>query len=175
MRKVIVAVGLFFVLSTASVAKAQTRGRFWISSGVGVGSFNGDGVEVGTGLTGYVGGGVHIKQILSLGVEGSIWRKKETFGTSKFTQTHSLGSAVLYFHRRTVGGPFFKGLFGWGHRNVEGSLGKRSESGKQFGLGLGYDFGLGDSFSLRSYLNGSLSDFTGIGTLWEVGVGVAWH
>ena len=69
MRKVIGAVGLFFVLSTASVAKAQTRGRFWISSGVGVGSFNGDGVDVVMGLTGYVGGGLTVQPILLLGVE----------------------------------------------------------------------------------------------------------
>ncbi len=165
-RRLIVLVGLCCLLSSGSV-RAQSRDGFWISAGIGVGSFNGDGLEPVTGLAGYFGGGVHIIEQLSLGVEGSIWKRKAT--------THSLGNAVVYFHRRTAGGPFLKGLFGWGHRNTENSLGKSSESGKALGLGLGYDFSMGDSFSLRAYLNASLADFTGISTLRELGVGVSWH
>ena len=36
------------------------------------------------------------------------------------------------------------------------------------GLGLGYDFGLGDSFSLRGFLNGTLTGFGNVNTLTEL-------
>lgn len=167
MKKIIVAVGLLFGLFTASTVNGQIRDGFWVTSGIGVGSFNGDGLQPVTGPSGYFGGGVFVNERLSLGVEGSLWRRKAT--------THYVGSAVVYVHPRTVGGPFLKGLFGWGRRNSEGVLGRSHENGKALGVGLGYDLDVGVSVSLRAYVNASLTEFTGTSTMRELGVGLSWQ
>ena len=109
---------------------------------------------------------------LSLGVEGSLWRKKENFGTYNLATTQSLVSGAVYFYPSATGGFFLKGVFGWAHLNTEDAAGTSSANGTGLGLGLGYDFGLGESFSLRAFLNGTIT--SGANTLREIGAGVSW-
>jgi hypothetical protein len=162
-------VSAVFALTLASVpddasaqGRPQTREGFFISFGLGGGTFGCEGCsnrESGGAAHLTLGGAVS-PQLLVAG-ELSAWSKEE--GGARLT--HSTAAAILQFYPSAENGFFVKGGLGFSQIEASASGGGFSFSAGDEGLGvtagLGYDIRLGTNFSLSPYLLFVWSNFDG--------------
>ena len=172
MTRIIMVVGIFFAL-TANSADAQSREGFWIGFGLGGGSYTEDAIsDRYTGGVGYLKLGTTLNEKFLLGVESNAWVKE----IARIDTSHTNFSAVAYFYPSATGNFFLK--LGLGFASWEASVGGLaiSETGGGGVFGLGYDFRIGDNWSITPFLNSNVGRFdTGNASVIDLGVGVTWH
>ncbi len=138
--------------SGAEAQNPQTRQGFFISVGLGGGSFGCEGCgDRETGGAGVIHLGGTLNPRLLLGADLSGWSKSE--GGARIT--HANATAALQFYPSAASGFFVKGGLGVSTLEFEASGGGFTFSGRESGLGLtgglGYDIRLGANFSLTPY------------------------
>jgi hypothetical protein len=172
MFRSIVVMGVALTLAAANPADAdaqnpQTRQGFFISFGVGGGSFGcedcGD-RETGAAALIHLGGTLSPRLLLGADISG--WSKSvEDSGGGEARLTHANLTAALQFYPSAAGGFWLKGGIGTSTLRAEASGGGVTISGDEtgFGLtaGLGYDIRLGTNFSLTPYGSFSFGSIEG--------------
>ncbi len=137
------------VTSWAEAQRPQTRAGYWISGGVGVGSFDLSCEDCESdrqsGVTVLLAMGGTPSQHLLIGGELEGWSKEQDGVDIVFGHI----SGVAYWYPQTTGGLFLKGGIGIGTLSLDaGPLGDESDTGLGLHAGVGYDVRLGKNFSL---------------------------
>jgi hypothetical protein len=180
----------------AAQAKPQTRQGFTISFGLGGGSAglscsdcSSDREGAGSG---YFRIGGTFRPNLILGAEFSGWTKSATDQGSKVTTTLSFATGIAQWYPQPATGFYLKGGLGIGGISadvVDPFFGSATmESMGVAGLiGAGYDWRVGQNFSLSPYINfmgsggakakvnGSSTGETLNANLFQFGLGFTWH
>jgi hypothetical protein len=133
----------------AEAQRPQTREGFWISGGVGAGSFDLSCEDCQSdrqsGVTALLAMGGTPSQHLLIGAEIEGWSKEQDGVDIVFGHV----SGVAYWYPQTTGGFFVKGGIGLGTLSLDaGPLGDESDTGLALHAGAGYDIRLGRNFSL---------------------------
>lgn len=139
---------------STSAQHPQTREGFWISGGLGYGSFDlgCDGCESDreSGVTALLAMGGTAGRSVLVGAELETWSKESDDGVD-LDFGHLSG--VLYFYPQPLAGFFVKGGVGIGRLSVDaGTSGDASDTGIGIHAGAGYDIRLGRTLSLTPAL-----------------------
>lgn len=161
----LLATALTVFLPAAASAQAADREGFWFGFGAGVGSADAtcddcddEDNDRETGLAGYVKAGWTLNPQVLLGIEGSLWTKKEEVEGADVTLSMYNVSGTLTFYPSETSGFFVKGGAGLAFTDSkieEGNTTFDTDLGNGLGLtaGAGYDFRLGESVKLTPALD----------------------
>ena len=150
MPRCALALALVCLLASPALAqRPQTRKGYWISGGVGAGSFDmsceGCQSDRRSGVTTLLAMGGSPSQHLLIGGEIEGWYKEQDGVDIVFGHL----SGVAYWYPQATGGWFVKGGVGFGTLSLDaGTSGEYSDTGLGLHAGAGYDIRLGSNFSL---------------------------
>jgi hypothetical protein len=148
-RCVLVLAFVWLLAYPAEAQRPQTREGYWISGGVGYGSWDlsceGCQSDRESGVTVLLAMGGTPSRNLLIGGEIEGWSKEQDGVDIVFGHV----SGVAYWYPRATGGLFVKGGIGIGTLSLDaGPLGDESDTGLGLHAGAGYDIRLGRNFSL---------------------------
>ncbi len=164
---------LFTSTVLAAQSKPQVREGFWITVGIGGGSFGCDDCDSREGGgTAQLALGGSLSQRLQLGASINAW-SKDVDGVT-FTQSGVM--ALAKFYPSATGGFFVQGGLGIGSLEASSGNISVSEEGTSAILGLGYDWRVARNFSITPFINGVGGSFDGNGANFnQVGISLTWH
>lgn len=154
-------------------SKPQTRQGFWITAGLGGGSFGCDLCESReSGGAAQIALGGTLSPRVQLGASSNAWSK--TVDGVRVTQSALL--ALFKFYPSATGGFFLQAGLGIGQLELGSGNFSVSEEGASALFGLGYDWRVGNNFSITPFLNGVGGTFDGEGANFnQIGISLTWH
>lgn len=164
---------LFASTLLSAQSKPQVREGFWITAGIGGGTFGCDDCDdrEGGGTAQLALGGT-LSPRLQLGASINAWSKE----VDDVTFTQSGVMALVKFYPSATGGFFVQGGLGIGRLEASSGNITVSEDGTSAILGLGYDWRVGRNFSITPFANAVAGSFDGNGANFnQLGISLTWH